>query len=319
MLIYIASPYTATAKQLEAVPEPRREAEARAIRNARFELACAAQAELLNAGMHPIGPIVSSHPIAVAYDLPKDFRFWLDLNHKLIDACAEVWVLCLEGWDESAGVADEIAYARSTSKTIRYVDPLDVTAPLRDAPAPAHAPPAAPSSNPNPKDAIGVHKASLSKFPAVALAHGAHAMMNGADKYGAFNWRGHPVIASIYVDACARHVAAWFDREALAEDSGVHHLGHALACLAILLDAEATGNLVDDRPTGGAFPRVLAEINAAIKARRAPAPALAHKCEGYCCATCKHMEKGHNDKPCVECIHTSLLAPGERQCLWEAP
>jgi hypothetical protein len=32
----------------------------------------------------------------------------------------------------------------------------------------------------------------------------------------------------------------------------VHHLGHAMACCAILLDARETGNLADNRPTPGA-------------------------------------------------------------------
>jgi hypothetical protein len=32
----------------------------------------------------------------------------------------------------------------------------------------------------------------------------------------------------------------------------VRHLGHAKACLGILLDAEATGNLIDDRPLAAA-------------------------------------------------------------------
>lgn len=100
----------------------------------------------------------------------------------------------------------------------------------------------------NPKDLLGNKKVSITKFPMTALIHGAHAMMNGADKYGPYNWRAKDVIASIYIDAAIRHITAWFEREQVAEDSGVHHLGHALACLAILLDAEEHNNLVDDRP-----------------------------------------------------------------------
>ncbi len=88
----------------------------------------------------------------------------------------------------------------------------------------------------NPKDLLGVKKVSLSKLPPVALLHASHAVMNGAEKYGPYNWRSKAVRASIYVDACERHLAAWFDGEEEAADSGVHHLGHAIACLAILLD-----------------------------------------------------------------------------------
>ena len=133
---------------------------------------------------------------------------------------------------------------------------------------PATPAPSAPADV-NPKDRVGATKAPLTLLPSVAVLHGAHAMSNGAAKYGAYNWRGHPVIASIYLDACLRHVHAWHDGEERADDSGVHHLGHALACLAILLDAQATGNLVDDRPKGGgAFAKALVDVNAAIKASK---------------------------------------------------
>ncbi len=105
------------------------------------------------------------------------------------------------------------------------------------------------TSEPNPKDLIGVKKPpTLSVIPTTALFHMGLAMQNGAEKYGAFNWRQHPVKASIYVDAIMRHLAAWFDSEEEAEDSGVHHLGHVAACCAILMDAQAMNALLDDRP-----------------------------------------------------------------------
>ena len=46
-----------------------------------------------------------------------------------------------------------------------------------------------------------------------------------------------------------RHILAYYDdMQQCAEDSGVHHLGHAIACLSIILDAEKHGVLEDDRP-----------------------------------------------------------------------
>jgi hypothetical protein len=121
----------------------------------------------------------------------------------------------------------------------------------------------------NPKDLFGQRKVSLSKLPAVAVAHAAHAMMDGAVKYGAYNWRDKAVIGSIYVDAAKRHIDDWFEGQRAAKDSGVHHLGHAMACCAILLDAEETGNLIDDRPDGnGVVDRVFDEIATIIEARR---------------------------------------------------
>ena len=102
---------------------------------------------------------------------------------------------------------------------------------------------------PNPKDLIGVKKPpTLSVIPSTALLAQGQAMQNGAEKYGAFNWRQHRVLASIYVDAAMRHLVAWYDGESHAEDSGVHHLGHAMACMGILIDAEELDMLHDDRP-----------------------------------------------------------------------
>lgn len=115
-------------------------------------------------------------------------------------------------------------------------------------------------SGENPKDLIGKTKVSLSKVPTSAIIHEARAMMDGAAKYGPYNWRDKRVLASIYVDACLRHLTAWFDGEECAEDSGVHHLGHARACLGILIDAMETGNLKDDRPKPGPVARLLTQF-----------------------------------------------------------
>lgn len=123
---------------------------------------------------------------------------------------------------------------------------------------------------PNPKDLFGNKKVSVTKLPQVAVLHGAHAMMNGADKYGPYNWRDRAVVAGIYVDAAMRHLMAWFEREETAQDSGVHHLGHALACCSILLDAQATGNLIDDRPDANpAFQKLMDDLSEVIQKKRA--------------------------------------------------
>lgn len=129
--------------------------------------------------------------------------------------------------------------------------------------------PASKAETSNPKDLFGSLKVSISKLPVVAVIHGAHAFMDGARKYGPYNWRAKKVIASIYIDAAMRHLMDWFEGEETAKDSGVHHLGHAIACCAILLDAQETGNLVDDRPNGqGVATRVLERLEQVIKERK---------------------------------------------------
>lgn len=109
------------------------------------------------------------------------------------------------------------------------------------------------TAEPNPKDLIGEKKVpTLSVIPSAGLVHCGRAMHNGSEKYGRMNWREHPVKASIYLDAALRHLMGWTDGEEDAADSGVHHLGHVMACCAILLDAQEAGNLIDDRVPGPA-------------------------------------------------------------------
>jgi hypothetical protein len=93
----------------------------------------------------------------------------------------------------------------------------------------------------------------------------ADAFADGAKKYGPANWREDPVSTSTYINAAYRHILAYFDGgETSAEDSGVHHLGHAAACLGIILDAEEQGTLVDDRPTRGKSPDVIKRLTKKI-------------------------------------------------------
>ena len=114
----------------------------------------------------------------------------------------------------------------------------------------------------NPKDLLGVKKPPISLIPSAGLLHEAMAMKNGAIKYGPFNFREKKVQALIYADAAMRHLLAWIDGEEVAEDSGVHHLGHARACLSILLDAQECGNLIDNRPKPGAASRLIEALTA---------------------------------------------------------
>jgi hypothetical protein len=122
----------------------------------------------------------------------------------------------------------------------------------------------------NPKTLLGARRVDLSLLPAAGIIHGAHAMMDGAVKYGPYNWREKKVPARTYVAAAMRHLADFLDGEETAADSGVHHLGHVIGCCAIVLDAKETGNLIDDRPNKGAASEILARLEKLIVSRHAP-------------------------------------------------
>lgn len=103
----------------------------------------------------------------------------------------------------------------------------------------------------NPKDRVGSGKLPLHLWPASATMLGCLGLLDGMLKYGRANWREAGVRASIYVDAAQRHLNAWFEGEDRDPDSGLPHLAHALACLAILIDADASDTLTDDRQYRG--------------------------------------------------------------------
>lgn len=100
----------------------------------------------------------------------------------------------------------------------------------------------------NPKDVIGSTKIDLGLVPDTLVVCAATAFFEGASKYGRYNWRIAGVRASIYHGMVRRHIAAWWNGEDRGALTHVHHLDNAIACLAILRDAELYGMLADDRP-----------------------------------------------------------------------
>ncbi|WP_285275256.1 dATP/dGTP diphosphohydrolase domain-containing protein [Halopseudomonas bauzanensis] len=117
----------------------------------------------------------------------------------------------------------------------------------------------------NPKDAAGSSKVPLHLWPTTATILGSMALLDGALKYGRANFRSSGVRASIYFDACNRHLNAWFEGEDNDPDSCLPHLGHALACLAVVVDAQAAGRLTDDRQYPGGYRALLEQMTPHVK------------------------------------------------------
>lgn len=138
----------------------------------------------------------------------------------------------------------------------------------------------------NPKTAIGVTKAPYHLVPPAAIHHTALAFADGAAKYGPYNWREKTVSASVYYGAMLRHLTAYWDGEDLSQDARVHHLGHVMACCAILLDAGSINKLNDDRPLAGAASKLQEEYASnkkeVIIERQVPPPA-SPVCTPNCC------------------------------------
>jgi hypothetical protein len=100
----------------------------------------------------------------------------------------------------------------------------------------------------NPKDTFGSAKLDMGLVPWTLMVCAARAFLEGALKYGRFNWRIAGVRSSIYHAALLRHVAKWWNGQNYDKKTRVHHLDNAIACLTIIRDAELYGKLNDDRP-----------------------------------------------------------------------
>lgn len=115
----------------------------------------------------------------------------------------------------------------------------------------------------NPKSLSGASKVPLHLVPPSAKFFLAQALADGAKKYGPYNWRDKAISISTYKSAFERHMDAFWDGEELARDSKVHHVAHAMACCALILDAMTVGKLLDDRPAKGASSKLQEEyVNA---------------------------------------------------------
>lgn len=113
----------------------------------------------------------------------------------------------------------------------------------------------------NPKDLVGDKKTPYKYVPKVGIAVMARVMELGAKKYGPYNWRDNTVRMTVYIDAARRHLDLLEYGEDTDEESKVDHAAHVMACMNILLDAAASGNLMDDRYKDPGVVAMLHQLN----------------------------------------------------------
>ncbi|WP_051676877.1 DUF1937 family protein [Maridesulfovibrio frigidus] len=105
--IYLACPYTH--------PDPE-------VRTNRYEAVNIAAARLITAGYIVYSPISHSHGITNT-GLPMDWTFWKRIDQEFIRWADQLWILKLEGWEESHGIGAELEFAASEFKVVRFVSP----------------------------------------------------------------------------------------------------------------------------------------------------------------------------------------------------
>lgn len=201
---------------------------------------------------------------------PKDFPADYDWNslpsgitldeiverdvHAILKA---TYYVALPGWEKSTGATAEkglLDWKKATRLDPETLHVFGAFAPLRFEPhsdwktAPY---PGTPVAGTNPKDILGMKKPPLRLVPPIAELYLSRAMGHGAGKYGPWNWRGNKVLMSVYIEAAKRHLLALLDGQDTDDESGLPHQAHVMACMAIILDAEAVGAMVDDRNKSG--------------------------------------------------------------------
>jgi hypothetical protein len=109
-LIYLASPYTS---QFPDITERR----VRQVQDA--------TAKFIEQGYLIFSPIINSHPITdlvsfSAVNTEDGMSPWMDYDRAMIDRSDELWVLCLDGWQDSLVIEAEVAHALQGGKPVKY-------------------------------------------------------------------------------------------------------------------------------------------------------------------------------------------------------
>ncbi len=99
----------------------------------------------------------------------------------------------------------------------------------------------------NPKTRMGNAKLPFHLLPVPAMIEQSLAHADGGFKYMPNNWHDEPISVSVYAGAILRHLIHFLMGENRADDSQVHHLGHIMACCAMVIDSQARGTLNDNR------------------------------------------------------------------------
>lgn len=109
---YLASPYTH--------PDPK-------VMHERFAAAeWALYNYLLRENKTVYSPIVHYHQMALSWDMPKDFDFWMRHNYPMLAKASELLVLNIDGWRESRGVKAEMEMAAVLGIPQQFVYPEGV-------------------------------------------------------------------------------------------------------------------------------------------------------------------------------------------------
>lgn len=95
--IYLASPYSH--------PDPK-------VKEERYYKVMEETANFLRAGITTYSPVVHCHRLHAGYNLPGDWEFWKKHCLVMLAAAEFLYVLMLDGWEDSVGIKGEVEEAK---------------------------------------------------------------------------------------------------------------------------------------------------------------------------------------------------------------
>lgn len=109
ILLFVCVPYT------DANPEVIRE---------RVQIAAKYCAQRIKEGYVAFSPVLYRHALPLISGVPTNIgsKAWDDFCEIMLCKADEVVVLCLNGWDKSNGISNELEKSRALSKLITYVE-----------------------------------------------------------------------------------------------------------------------------------------------------------------------------------------------------
>ena len=106
-MIYLASPYSHSNPSI--VQE-------------RYEDALFCTGALMSRGLHVFSPIVHCHEAAKLHKMPGHFDFWQRYNLSFLRKADQLWIIKLDGWEDSKGVAYELQFAKKLYISYSFCD-----------------------------------------------------------------------------------------------------------------------------------------------------------------------------------------------------
>lgn len=106
-MIYLASVYSLNADEN--------------LREQRYKYALKKAAEFTVQSVPIFSPVVHSHDMGIQHSLPCTFDFWRKLDFQYLDVCSDLYILMMDGYEDSIGVSAERDYAFLKNIPITYI------------------------------------------------------------------------------------------------------------------------------------------------------------------------------------------------------